>query len=90
MNHTLGSGERRFGRFRIRYGAAIREYYQVRDGLYLINKKYTPFKNKIRFMLGFIVRLLLHPRVLNNGEQRRMYIKRGWKDHFKKITGEYR
>ena len=90
LNHTLGTGEYRKGRMRIRYGAAIREYYQVRDGLYLMCKGYTPFKNRIRFLCGFLFRLTIHTRVLEEKEKRKKYIIRGWEDYKKHITGEYK
>ena len=90
LNHTLGEGDYRKGIIRIRYGASIREYYQVRDGLYLIHRRYTPVKNKIRFACGIAFRLLVHTRVLNEKKERKKFIRRGLIDYKEKITGIYK
>jgi len=90
LNHTLGQGEKKIGFFKLKVGSTIRDYYQTRDCLYLLKKKYTPLKYKCRFILMLTVRVVLRLLFLEDRKKRWHYIKRGFKDYSAKITGAYK
>ena len=88
LTHSIGSGEKRVGPIRLRVGQPFREYYETRDCVYLLQKKYVPCKNKIRFHLQLTLRPLLHLLFLDDKEQRKYYIRLGYKHAKMKKTGE--
>ena len=90
MEHTLGLGENHIGKFRVKIGNPIREYYQTRDCQYLLWKSYTPLKFRIRFILMLTLRPVIHSLFLDNVKDRKKYIKRGKKDYRLRIHGEYK
>lgn len=87
LHHSLGKGERKFLFFRIREGNSFREYYQTRDCLYLLKKKYVPVKYRIRFFLMIIVRPIIHYIFLSDKKERIKYIVKGIIDYKKNIKG---
>lgn len=87
LKHTLGIGDKKCGFFRIRIGAPIREYYQIRDSLYLLLQKYTPIKFKLRFIELLFIRSLLHLLFLDHKRERIYYITKGIKDFCMKKNG---
>lgn len=89
MKHSIGISEKKFLFFTIKKGNPIREYYQTRDCLSLLSKKYVPIIMKVRFVLMVTVRPLLHVLFLDNKRKRLFYIKRGIMDYKKNIMGEY-
>lgn len=89
LRHSLGQGKKKIGALNLRVAAPIREYYQMRDSRYLLNKNYVPFKYKIRFLINIYLRSVLHVHYFDNGEQRKKYIERAKKDFKKGIRGEF-
>lgn len=89
LNHTLGNGEKKIGFLKLKVGSTIRDYYQIRDCLYLLKKHYTPFKYKCRFILMLTVRSILRLLFLDDRKMRLHYIKKGIKDFRDKKTGAY-
>lgn len=87
LKHTLGKGEKKLGFIRVKEGNAFRIYYQTRDCLRLISKKYVPFKYKIRFVLMLTVRPIVHLIVLSNKKERIRYFIKGIHDFNKGIYG---
>lgn len=87
LKHSLGTGEKKIGFLRIRVGSPFREYYQTRECLYLLTRKYTPFKYKVRFVLMLTVRPIMHLLFLENKKERIKYIFKGIKDFCAKKTG---
>ena len=87
IHHTVGEGELRAGPFRIRIGKPFREYYQIRDCLYLFRKDYVPFKFRIRFILMLSVRSPLHILLLDHKRERVRFILRGIKDYRSGVSG---
>lgn len=77
IRHSLGQGTKRIGPLQIRVGRPFREYYQTRECLYLLFKKYAPVKYKIRFILMLTARPLLHMLFLDNKLERGKYIGKG-------------
>lgn len=89
LTHSVGLGEKKIGPFSFRVGAPIREYYQIRDCLYLLGKSYTPLKFKLRFMAMLTLRSLIHIVAFDEKQRRMYYIKRGILDFIKKKRGEF-
>lgn len=89
LNHTLGIGEKKILWFHIRNCSPIREYYQVREGLYLLKKKYVPLKFRIKIIKIVFIYTYIHLFVLPDKKIRFNYIFRGYKDFLKNIHGEY-
>lgn len=87
LRHTLGNGEKKIGPFSLRVGSVFREYYQIRDGLYLLFKPYTPVRYRVRVILNLFVRSVLHLLFLNQRRLRIRYICMGIKDYFLKKRG---
>lgn len=85
--HFLGLGEKKVGIFTLKIGRPFREYYQTRDCLRLINKKYVPWEYKIRFLLMILVRPLLHILFLDDKQKRLAFIIKGIMDYGKGIKG---
>ena len=90
LNHAVGSGVVKVGNINIRETNKIREYYQARNYLYLLNKKYVPMKYKLEFIHNLTIRPILHYLYLDDGKKRMQYIKEGIRDYKKGYFGEYR
>ena len=90
LYHSVGISEKKIGLLRLRVGNPIREYYQIRDSLYLAQKKYTPFRYKIRFMLMILVRSPIHVFFYDERRQRFHFIMRGIYDFIVGKHGEYK
>ena len=89
LNHVLGKSVKKIGPFSIKEGASIREYYQTRDCLKLLLKKYTPFRYKIRFILMLTIRPIVHIFFLSEKYSRAKYIFLGFIDFFRAINGSF-
>lgn len=87
FRHSVGSGQKKIGPVKLRVGQPFREYYQIRDCLYLFNKSYTPIKYKIRFLAMIFVRSPLHVLFLDHRSQRLKYILRGFVDFIRRAEG---
>jgi rhamnosyltransferase len=60
LRHKLGIAAKRFCGFVIKCAVPVRTYYQIRDGLKLLSKTYTPMRYKIRFLLNIFLRPIVH------------------------------
>lgn len=87
LHHSVGSGEKKVGPLRLRVGQPIREYYQIRDGMYLFTKQYAPWKFRLRYLAMLLVRSVLHVVFLDHRKKRMMYIWKGFIDACKKKKG---
>ena len=81
LNHAVGTGYKRVGPIGIAETASIREYYQTRNYLYLLQKNYVPFKYKVSFVRNLTVRPILHYFFLDNGKDRLRLVKKGFVDY---------
>lgn len=88
--HTVGTGIKKIVFFRMRVAAPIREYYEIRECLYMMGKKYTPFKYKLLFIAMLTVRNLIHVTCYDEKKKRLHYIVRGIKDFLNNIHGEFK
>ena len=87
LQHRVGRGVKRFGPLRLRVGAPFREYYQIRDCLYLAGQEYTPAKYRLRFAAMILIRSPLHVLLLDHRGQRLRFILMGFRDFLKKRSG---
>ena len=87
LDHRLGLGEKKIGPFRLRVGKPYREYYQIRDGLYLMGCAHTPLAYRLRFLANLLIRTPLHMIFLDHRKARWHYVWQGLKDHFQNIRG---
>lgn len=85
--HSVGEGEKKIGFISLRTGKPIREYYQLRDCRYLLKKKYTPDKYKLRFILMITLRSFLHLLFFEDRKERLMYMNRARCDYVHSIKG---
>lgn len=86
--HKLGDGKTKlFGCFNINIGSPFRHYYQFRNILYMMNRKYVPFKWKISQLIKLLSKLILYPLGLKDGIVRFSYMIKGIKDFLKNKKG---
>lgn len=83
MNHSVGSSEKKIGPLKLRVGQPVREYYQIRECLYLLRQRYTPLKYRVRFFAMLLIRSPLHVIFLDHRKQRIYYICKGFLDFFR-------
>lgn len=88
--HSIGDREVKFLCFRFRCAAPVRLYYRTREMLNLLTKSYTSDRMKINMIFDLIFINVMRIVFLNDKKKRWMFIKRGWADHRKGITGEYK
>jgi rhamnosyltransferase len=89
LHHKLGNRMRQLGPFVIREAAPIREYYQMRDGLKLLVKTYTPGKFKILFLFNLFIRPVIHILFLPDKEERVKYMVSGFFDFLAAKNGSF-
>lgn len=80
LHHSVGSGEKFVGPLKLRVGQPIREYYQIRECMYLFSRAYTPMKYRIRFLAMLLVRSPLHLLFLDQRKLRLRYMLKGFAD----------
>lgn len=90
ITHSIGESERRFLCFRIRRSAPVRLYYRTREVLNLLTKSYTSKRMKLNMIFDLTFINMMRVLFLDEKKKRWMFIKRGWIDHKKGITGEYK
>lgn len=83
LHHALGSGQKKIGPLTLRIGKPFREYYQIRECLYLLFRSYTPLKYRIRFVAMLFIRSPLHLLFLDQRKQRLGYMAKGFIDFFR-------
>lgn len=89
LDHALGYGVKKVGFIKLGETAPIREYYQTRNYLYLLRKKYAPVKYKLKFIRNLTIRPLLHYLYLDNGKQRMQFVSDGFKDYRRGYIGPW-
>lgn len=87
VRHSIGEGERKIGPARMRIGKPFREYYQIRDCLYLLHKTYTPCKFRLRFVLMLLVRSPLHILLFADRKDRLKFILQAVRDYRDGVRG---
>lgn len=83
LGHKLGDGQKKlFGLININIGSAFRHYYQFRNILIMMNRKYVPFKWKISQIVKLLLKLIFYPIGLKDGYVRFRFMLLGIKDFF--------
>lgn len=80
MEHQIGNGTLSYKGRDYLVSSPIRNYYQIRNSLYLLGCKYAPFswkKNEIKIIIRH---LIIFPKIMDNGELRKKYMYKGIKD----------
>lgn len=88
IQHNVGEDKKKILLYKIRVWKPFREYYQIRDCLYLINKKYVPWNFRIRLLIMLTIRPMMHCLFLDRRIERFKYIFRGICDYLNKVHGE--
>ena len=88
LDHAVGDGDKGFGPVSVKSYSPQREYYQVRDSLYLMQKRYTPPKVKVWFATRVSIKAFFHCLVLDDKQKRLKDVLRGYRDYRHDITGE--
>lgn len=87
LHHSVGCGEKKIGPIRLRVGQPVREYYQIRDGMYLFTKTYAPWKFRVRYLAMLTIRSVLHVLLLDRRLDRLRFICKGFTDACRKKKG---
>ena len=87
LSHRLGCGNFNIAGFRIEEWADFRNYYQIRDSLYLLNKDYVPLKFRIKFISMLIIRPIIHFIFFKNRKKRFFYFIKGINDYKNNVHG---
>lgn len=87
LKHTVGEGTRNIGLLSLTIAKPFREYYQIRDSLYLLKEHYVPLKFRCKFYFWLSLRIILHLLFLDNKTERWYYIMLGRKHYNKGLTG---
>lgn len=90
ISHRVGTGKKNYGLIKLWVWKPFREYYQIRDCLYLMKKRYVPLKFRINFIMMLTIRPILHLLFLDNKQERLQYMRKGVKDYYAGIKGELR
>lgn len=83
LYHSVGEAEKKVFFLRLKIGKTFRDYYQVRDSLYLLKKKYVPLKFRIKLIQVITIRCVLRFFFLDDKRERLFYIKLGIEDFLK-------
>jgi rhamnosyltransferase len=89
LEHTLGKSAKTFLGLTIRCDVPVRIYYQIRDGLKLLFKTYTPIRYKIKFLFNILFLPIIHFIFLDNKIDRLRYLYFGIIDFFKGKQGPW-
>lgn len=87
--HKLGYGTRKlFGIFKINIGAPFRHYYQFRNILLMMNRRYVPLMWKISQIIKLLFKLIFYFFGLKDGKERFKFMLLGIKDYFSGKLGK--
>jgi rhamnosyltransferase len=88
IGHMLGDGHRRILGFNVGLPAPIRHYYQYRNGLRLLLRRYVPLPWRLKRALIMALKLPVYAFLVGDGIKRRKYICKGVIDAFRRRTGK--
>lgn len=90
LKHAVGNGFKKVLFFKLNIETnLVREFYQTRNSLYLLAKKYVPLRYKFRFFLALTIRPILHFLFLEHGADRLKYVIKGYQSFWSGGIGEY-
>lgn len=61
LEHMLGEGDKKIFGFRVAITSPFRIYYQYRNFIYLIRKRYVPLYWKFNNMIKYLIKLIYYP-----------------------------
>lgn len=85
IQHKVGLGEIHFGKHIVSISSPFRYYYQYRNYIILLVKKYVPYTFKINFGVKLFSRFLYFPFIVKNGVKCWPYMAKGIYAGLKKI-----
>jgi len=77
IGHMLGDGHRRIFGFNVGLPAPIRHYYQYRNGLRLLRRRYVPLPWRLKRALIMAFKLPVYAYLVGDGASRRKYMFKG-------------
>lgn len=86
IKHCVGEDEIRIGPLKFKTWKPFREYYQIRDGLYLLHKRYMPYRYRLKY-ISMMILLPLRIAFSDCKRERMRYIKMGVRDYKAGIKG---
>jgi rhamnosyltransferase len=78
--HMLGDGHKKILGFKIGVPSPIRHYYQYRNFLYLLRKKYVPVRWKLKYLLFVVLKFFAFSLFFDQKRKRLKFIFKGVKD----------
>lgn len=87
LQHRVGEGVKKLGPIRLRIDKPFREYYETRDCIKLLLKKYVPKRYIVRFVAMLTVRLILRVVFLKNRVTRIKWYFKGVVDAIRQKSG---
>lgn len=87
ITHSLGEGIIKFGVRNMHVIKPFREYYTVRESIYLMKKSYVPLRFKLKLFMTPAVKSFLHVLFMDQRRERLRYIIKGIHDGINGITG---
>ena len=79
ISHQVGSRELNIGKYKVIISAPFRYYYQYRNFLWLLRRKYVPLQWKIATGVKFAARFIYFPLFVRGGRERWKYMCQGIK-----------
>lgn len=80
INHKVGCKDCYLGRYKVIISAPFRYFYQYRNYLWLLRRKYVPIRWKISMAIKMGMRFIYFPLFIKNGKECWQYMCRGIKE----------
>lgn len=80
MAHRLGEGQRRFAGLTYHVPAPYRHYFQFRDTLRIVPRRYVPLYPKLRLLGILPIKLIAYPWLMDRGLERTRWMLSGVRD----------
>ncbi len=90
LQHALGQGEKKIGSLTFGITSQVREYYQIKAYLYLLEKDYLPREWRRIFKRNLTLRPLVRRFALDDGKERMKLVREAKRDFHAGYLGEYR
>jgi rhamnosyltransferase len=87
LSHQLGECDKKFLGININIPAPIRTYYQFRNYIKLLNRKYVPLYWKLSNGIKYFIKYFYYPLCINDGKKYLKYMNKGIYDGVKNKNG---
>lgn len=88
IEHALGEGSKRVVFFNVGIPSPIRHYYQYRNSIYLMGRRYVPFSWRVKRFFINIIKIPIYAFMFKDGGERKKYIFLGLLGAFKGQVGK--